>query len=140
AGRAFLEACGGTAEGVLRSAKEMHRGYPPLTKALDRPPDQAAKEFEREEKKLAGNPMYQVFAPVLHNVRSRQAQAEVRRALLSTAVAVQLDGEGALKRHPDPVAGGPFEYAAFEGGFELRSKWKPDTAEPLLLTVGRRGK
>src|SRR5262249_53060435 len=105
-----------------------------------RPPDQVAKEFEREEKKLAGNPVYQVFAPVLHNVRSRQAQAEVRRALLSAAVAVRLDGRDALERHPDPVAGGPFEYVPFEGGFELRSTWKPDPAEPLVLTVGRRGK
>jgi hypothetical protein len=48
------------------------------------------------------------------------------------------------------VVGGPFDYAAFEGGFELRSKWQPDeklrarwkldAPEPPVLTAGRRGK
>jgi hypothetical protein len=137
-GRALLEECGGTAEGVLKYAEEMRRGCAPLTKALDLPPDQVAKEFEREERKLAGNPVFKVFAPVLHNVRVRQAQAEVRRALLSAALAVQLDGRDALKDHPDPVVGGPFDHVAFEGGFELRSRWKSDAAEPVVLTVGRR--
>jgi RNA polymerase sigma factor (sigma-70 family) len=137
-GRAFLEECGGTAEGVLKSAEEMRRGYVPIAKTLDLPPDRAAKEFEREERKLAGNPVFKVFAPVLHNVRRRQEEAAVRRALLSAALAVRLDGRDALKHHPDPVAGGPFDYVAFEGGFELRSKWKPDD-QPVALTVGRRG-
>jgi hypothetical protein len=41
-------------------------------------------------------------------------------------VAVQLDGRDALKHHPDPVVGGPVDYVAFKGGFELCSKWKLD--------------
>jgi len=44
-----------------------------------------------------------------------------------------------LKKHPDPIAGEPFEYAGFDGGFELRSKWKPGD-KPMTLTVGRHGK
>jgi RNA polymerase sigma factor (sigma-70 family) len=149
-GRACLKECGGSGAGVLRRAEEMQRAYARLSKTLDLPPDQVAKEFEREEMKLADNPVFKVFAPVLHNVRSRQAQAEVRRGLLSAALAVQLNGRGALKSHPDPIVGGPFDYAAFEGGFELRSKWSLDEKlrakwtldpiGPLVLTVGRRGK
>jgi hypothetical protein len=46
------------------------------------------------------------------------------------ALAVQLHGRDALKDHPDPVAGGPFEYAAFEGGFELRSRLKDRDDKP----------
>jgi RNA polymerase sigma factor (sigma-70 family) len=138
-GRELLERCGGTVEGVLRFSEELRRGSTPLAKTLDLPPAQVAKEFEREERKLAGNPVFQVFAPVLHNVRSRQARAEVRRALVSAAIAVRLDGPAALKDHPDPLAGGPFEYVPFDGGFELRSRWKPDE-KPLALTVGRRGR
>jgi RNA polymerase sigma factor (sigma-70 family) len=137
-GRAFLEACGGTAEGVLKCAEAMRRNYAPMAQKMDLPPEQVDKEFEREETKLAGNPVFKVFAPVLHNVRSRQAQADVRRALLSAALAVQLDGKGALKHYPDPVAGGPFDHVAFEGGFELRSNWTLDN-RPVALTVGRRG-
>jgi RNA polymerase sigma factor (sigma-70 family) len=139
-GRAILEACGGTAAGVLKVAEELRPGLAAMAKALDLPPDQIDRAFEREEKKLAGNPLYPVFGPVLHNVRDRQARAEVRRDLLSAAVAIQLEGPGALKDHPDPAAGGPFEYAPFAGGFELRSKRKGTDDEPLALTVGRRGR
>jgi hypothetical protein len=57
-----------------------------------------------------------------------------------------------LKKHRDPATGGQFQYLAFPGGLELRSKWKLDDklrskwkldkrlAKPLTLTVGRRGK
>jgi hypothetical protein len=139
-GRAFLEECGGTARGVLECAGRMRPHAAPLATGLDLPPDRAAKAFEREKRELAGNPVFGVFAPVLDNVRSRQARAEVRRALLAAALAVALHGRDALKDHPDPVAGGPFDYMALDGGFELRSKWNPDPSEPLVLTAGRRGK
>jgi RNA polymerase sigma factor (sigma-70 family) len=148
-GRALLADCGGTADGVVKFAEEMRPGCALLAKALDLPPDQVDKEFEREEAKQSGNPVFQVFAPVLHNVRVRQARADIRRALLGAALAVRLDGLNDLKNHLDPVVGGPFEYVAYDGGFELRSKWKVDETqrvrwkldptEPLVLTVGRRG-
>jgi hypothetical protein len=50
------------------------------------------------------------------------------------------------------MVGGPFEYVAFEGGFELRSKWKlseelrlkwkmgEHLTAPVTLTIGRREK
>jgi RNA polymerase sigma factor (sigma-70 family) len=138
-GRALLEACGGNAEGVLRFAEEMRQHYPRMTKTLDLHADHVDQEFEHEAKKLADNPVYKVFAPVLHNVRRRQAQTDVRRALLATALAVRLEGRDGMKRHSDPVVGGQFDYVAFEGGFELRSQWKRDD-QPVTLTVGRRGK
>ena len=90
--------------------------------------------------KRAGNPVFRTFFPVLANLRQAQARADVRRALLSAALAVQLDGPDALKNHPDPVLGGPFEYVAFEGGYELRSKLKRPDDKPWALTVGRRGR
>jgi hypothetical protein len=137
-GRTFLEECGGTAAGVLEMAEKMRRASGPLAKKLDLPPDQATKEFEREATKLAGNPVFRVFAPVLDNVRSRQSRAEVRRALLAAALAVQLDGRDALKKHADPTTGGAFEYVAFEGGFELRSKLKDQDDKLVMLIAGRR--
>jgi RNA polymerase sigma factor (sigma-70 family) len=140
AGRAFLEACGGTAEGVLRSAADLRPHLAPLARTLDLPPDRVAGEFERETKTVAGNPVFKVFAPVLDNVRVRQARADVRRGLLAAALAVRLDGRDALKDHPDPVSGGPFAYVAFEGGFELRSALKGADDKPVALTVGRRGR
>jgi RNA polymerase sigma factor (sigma-70 family) len=139
---AFLAECGGSARGILKAAEEMRRWSAPLAKKLDLPPDQLEKEWQREVRKRAGNPVFKLFAPVLHNIRYRQAQADIRRALLLAALAVQLDGKEALKKRPDPVVGGPFDHVGFKGGFELRSRWKPDErfAKPVALTVGRRGK
>jgi hypothetical protein len=80
------------------------------------------------------------------------ALLDIRRALLAAALDVQLDGRDALKNHADPVVGGLFEYAPFEGGFDLRSKWKVDDesrtkwkvderlASPITLTDGLRSK
>jgi hypothetical protein len=149
-GRALLEKCGGTVEGVVRAADMMRPGFVQLAKTLDLPPDRVTAEFRREELKLAGNPVYKVFAPVVHNVRVRRSSADIRRRLLSAAIAVRLDGRDALEKHPEPLTGEAFEYAPFEGGFELRSKWKPglpmdvswgmDPLDPLVIVVGRRVK
>jgi hypothetical protein len=137
--RAFLRECGGTSEGVLKHAGQTLPCYALLAKKLELPPEQFGKEFEREAKKQAGNPVFKLFFPAMPKARQAQTRADVRRALLAAALAVRLDGKGALKDHPDPVGGGPFEYAAFEGGFELRSKFTVGD-KPLALTVGRRGK
>jgi hypothetical protein len=137
--RAFLKDCGGTAAGVVRYAEETRPSYALMATKLALPPDQFEKELEREKTKRAGNPVFKVFFPALLNVRRAQARAEVRRALLAAALAVRLDGRDALKRHPDPVVGGAFEYVPFQGGFELRSKLKGHDDKPVTLTVGRRG-
>jgi hypothetical protein len=150
-GQAFFKECGGTVDGVLKFADQARQGYARMAKKLDRPLDQFEKEWDREVKQQAGNEVFRWIFPSLHKIRLAQLRADVRRALLSAALAVQLDGRDALKNHSDPVIGGQFEYVAFEGGFELRSKWKLDEklrskwklderfAQPLTLTVGRRG-
>ncbi len=137
---AFLQECGGTAEGVIRLAEEVRPYYPQTAKMLSLPLDEFEKEFERESRTRAANPVYRVFFPALAKVRRGQARAELRRTLLSAALAVQLDGPGALKNHPDPVHGGLLEYVAFEGGFELRTKQKGEDDMIVTLTVGQRGK
>jgi hypothetical protein len=138
--RAFLAECGGTAAGVIKFAEEVRPCYALISQKLDLPLDQFEKAFEREILQRAGNPVFKVFFPEVAKIRDSQARTDVRRALLSAALAVQLDGPDALKDHPDPVVGGPFEYAAFDGGFELRSKLMRTDNKPWALTVGRRGK
>jgi hypothetical protein len=148
--REFLQKCGGTTAGVLKFAEEMRPWYAQTAETWDRPLEQFDKEQAREATRYAGNPVFRTFTPGIIKVRHAQARADVRGALLTAAIDLQLGGrEGlkdALKNHPDPVVGGPFDYQEFEGWFELRSKWKlgsrplyrDDT--PLTLTVGRRGK
>jgi hypothetical protein len=138
--QAFLEACGGTADGVIKRAEETRSAYRAMAKLFDLPLDQFEPEFKREEMKHTANPVFKAFFPALVKVRQAQARYDVRRALLTAAIAVQVDGQGALEKHPDPVAGGSFEYAAFEGGFELRSKLTGQDGKPVVLIVGRRGK
>jgi hypothetical protein len=142
---AFLKECGGTKEGVLQTAAEARPCFALLAKKLELPLDQFQKEWAGQEKKRAGNLVFKRLFPAFAQMRWRQAQADVRRALLSAAFAVQLEERDALEKHPDPVVGGRFGYTAWVGGFELRSEVKgrpvPDAEDdqPVSLTVGRRG-
>jgi hypothetical protein len=149
--RAFLEACGGNAEGVIRFAEQTRPSYRLMEKALDLPLAQFEQEWARENARQSGNPVFKLVFPAYDQLRWQQARAEVRRSLLAAAIAVRLKGPGALKEHPDPLAAGPFAYTPFEGGFELRSTFKMDDSlraklrlderslQPLVLPVGRRG-
>jgi hypothetical protein len=155
-GKAFLEECGGTLDGLLKAADQTRQTYARLAKEVKLPLEEFAAAWEREQKRMQAEPVTRLVFPgivSLERVRLAQLRADLRRALLSAALAVRLDGEGALKDHPDPAAGGSFEYVPFEGGFELRSKWKlsdplrtkwkldkrsAQLAEPVALTVGRR--
>ena len=137
--RAFLEACGGTAEGMIKFADELAPCYDMMAKMFDLPLDDFEKEFKRVSIKRAGNPVYQLFFAALAKAREARARADVRRALLSAAIAVQIDGPDSLKNHSDPALGGRFEYVSFPGGFELRSKLKGQDGNPIRLTVGQRG-
>ncbi len=150
-GQVFLDQCGGTVDGVLKMAEELRSSYSLMAGKLELPPDRFVKEYDREMMERSGNPCFRLF-PALDKVRMAQARADVRRALLSAAIAVQLNGPAALPDQPDPIVGGAFEYIPFEGGFELRSRWKLDDKlpakwqleegfnKPVVLTVGRRGK
>jgi hypothetical protein len=150
--RSMLQECGGTADGVIKFAEAMRPSYARLAEQWDRPLDQFARVWEQEQKKQANNPVFRLLFPGVEKVRLAQARATLRRALLRAAVAVQRAGPDALRNYPDPVAGGPFQYTAFPGGFELRSNWKLDpqlaskwkqtgaSGKPLVFTVGRRAK
>jgi hypothetical protein len=137
--RAFVEKCGGSAEGIIKLVEEMRPSYALMARILDLPLDEFEKEFNRESRKRANNPVFEEFFPAVAKVRDAQARAEVRRALFSAALAVARDGRDALRAHPDPIAGGLFEYAPFEGGFELHSRFKGADGKPVKLTVGQHG-
>jgi len=138
--REFVKACGGSADRIIRFAEKVRPSYASVASKFDLPPSEFEKEFQNEEKKQFGNPVFEVMFPALRKVHQQQARAYVRRALLSAAIAVQLDGPSAQKNVPDPVIGEPFEYVAFEGGFQLRSKLKGQDNQPLSIIIDRRGK
>ena len=139
-GRAFLEECGGTVEGVVKMAEETRPYYRLAAKMLELPLDQFEKEFELEARKQAGNPVFKTFFPAVPICDGAwrgptSAAPSWRRPSTSSSMAAD-----ALKNHPDPVVGGPFEFVPFEGGFESRSKFKQANDKPWVLVVGQRGK
>jgi hypothetical protein len=136
-GQALLEACGGTAAGVLARAEEVRPFYATFAAKMALPPEELARAFEAEKLRMAGNPVFQVLVPGLGNGRQAEARCDARRRMLRAAIAVQLDGRDALKAHPDPYGGGPFGYEPFDGGFVLTSKLTAQD-KPWALTVGRR--
>jgi hypothetical protein len=150
-GRELLKACGGSAEGMLNVVQEARSTWRSMTMKLELPLDQFARAYD-DAMKPGGNPVVGLLFPALPRVRVLKMRADIRRALLAAAIDIQLDGKDALKKHPDPVVGGLFEYVPFKGGFELRSKWKLDEelrtkwklpeslVTPVTLTVGRREK
>jgi hypothetical protein len=151
-GRAFLEGCGGDLVGVLRRVEQTRPCYRQMATKLDLPADRFEGEFDREAEGQAGNPVFTLLFPDLRKVAWASTRARVRRALLKAALAIRLGGPDALKDHPDPIVGGPFEYVPLEGGFELHSrlkmneklpaKWQSDEAfnKPVVLIVGPRGR
>jgi hypothetical protein len=148
--REFVQKCGGTTTGLLKSAEDMRPWFAQTAESWDRPLDQFEKEQERAATRYGANPLFQTLTPGIIKVRQAQARADIRRALLAAAIELQLGGrdalKDALKNHPDPVIGGSFEYQEFPGCYELRSKWKQGSRPlysgdaPLALTIGQRGK
>ena len=125
--KAFLEECGGTAEGVVKYAEQ--------SRSL--PPGQFEKAWEALDKKAAGNPVSHLLFPAVNHVRQAEDRLLTRRALRKAALAILIDGPDTAKSQRDPFGDGPFEYIPFEGGFELRSKFKAQDKQ-VSLTVGRR--
>jgi len=135
----FVEECGGTAAGVVQFAEKVLPHFDATAKMFDLPLDQFDKALQRQSAEMADNPVYKLFFPAIINVRQAKARADVRQAEFLAAIAVRLEGQGALKTRLDPVTNEPFEYVAVPGGFELRSTVKGQDDAPITLTVGRRG-
>ena len=108
-----------------------------MAKHFDLPLDEFELQFKQEGIEHAGNPVYNVFFPALAKSRQAKARADVRRALFSASLDVQLEGQTALTAHLDPVMGGRFDYTAFKAGFELRSKMNGPDGKPISLSIGR---
>ncbi len=135
--KAFLEECGGTAEGVVKYAEQTRPLYAEAAKALALPPGEFEKAWDALNAKSAENPVSKLLFPAVNNVRKAEDRLLARRALRKAALAILIDGPDAAKSTRDPFGDGPFEYEPFDGGFVLRSKFKVQD-KPVSLTVGRR--
>jgi hypothetical protein len=79
-----------------------------------------------------------MLVPGQNKIFLTRRRFQARHALLKASVAVQRDGEQALKdnRYADPFGhGAPFEYRKTDGGFELKSKLVHE-GKPVTLAAG----
>lgn len=98
-------------------------------------------EFRREYKqrkigaRRKNNPVAQILVPKLDFEHDEQAIARVRLALFKAGIDVIGRGQVALRDHSDPSGHGPFAYTAFDGGFELLSKFSRPAGSPMCQSL-----
>ena len=74
--------------------------------------------------------------PALEKVSASQRRNQAQRALMRAAIMIVQGGAEKTKETRDPFGDGPFEYRAFDGGFELKSKFQ-FKEKPVTLIVGK---
>jgi hypothetical protein len=132
----FLEACGGTAEGVVRRVDEMRPYRRSWARKLALPRDRFEKEVAPDVAEVTrSNPVCRLLMPQPAMLRHAEAVRQTERALLRAAVAVQRDGPAALARHPDPYDGKPFGHTPTAGGLRLTSRLE-HRGSPVALKIG----
>ena len=108
---------------LLELAADLRPLYAEIAPLASLPLEELREAVEqRITPKVEANPLAQVMFPDLVTILSGAAFHQCRQALLRAAIDVAGRGTDALDDHPDPHGDGPFEYEAFEGGFELRSQ------------------
>ena len=123
---------------VTKFVEDLMPIYDPLAKYVALP----QKEFEEQypafkEKAQKDNPLAGLLLPAIDKVRNKDNHQRARMEMLLAAIAIAHDGPDAAKKTKDPFGDGPFEYKAFDGGFELKSKLLFED-KPVTLTVGKK--
>lgn len=131
----IVDGCGGTVDGFLQCANQQQVFYNEWITKFDLPPEQFERDYKAELQEVSkDNSVMREFTPALPRFRWVEAYCQTRRALLEAAIAVRLDGPGALDRHPDPYDAKPFSYTRLDKGFQLGSQLA-ENGSPLTLAV-----
>jgi hypothetical protein len=131
----IVDGCGGSVKGYLNCVDQQHSFYVSWAPRFSLPPDQFEKTYNVEFDELSKtNPVVRQFTPALPRFRWAEAYEQTRRALLRTAISVQLEGPKILDQHLDPYDKKPFTYTAVDGGFRLESRLA-DGGIPISLSI-----
>jgi hypothetical protein len=131
-----------TAVKTFDDAVKVAEGLIPMYAELAKLTELPAKEFDAKypefaKKAEAANPLAKDVLPAVDKVMASRRRADVRLAMLKTAIAVVQHGPDAVKETKDPFGDGPFAYKATDGGFELKSKLTIKD-QPVTLVVGKK--
>jgi len=134
----FIEKSGGR-DGIIRYTTALKPLYDTLPGLVNRPYDQDSTPFQTLVRDAMENPVGELLFPALDKAWHAHRRYQCRNAMLRAAVDIAQRGKTALVQHHDPTDGNNFEYAEFDGGFELRSKLKESAvAENVVrLVVGK---
>jgi hypothetical protein len=131
----IVDGCGGSVKGFVTCVNQQRSFYSSWASRFGIPPEQFEQEYKAEIESLSKtNPVVRRLTPALPRFRWEEAYCQTRRALLSAAIAVRLDGQTVLNRYLDPYDGSPFSYVSVDEGFRLESRLK-DSGTPLFLTI-----
>jgi hypothetical protein len=131
----IVDGCGGSVKGFVVCVDQQHAFYESWVPRFTLSPEQFEKAYEVEFDELSKtNPVVRQFTPALPRFRWAEADEQTRRALLRTAIAVRLDGPGAVNLQSDPYDTKPFSYTGLNGGFRLESRLT-DGGVPISLLI-----
>ncbi len=110
--------------------------YDRVADAVASQPDQFEKTRAEinQQAALAGAFAANLLPAMIRAYENEQRLVAMRQMLLA-AIAVQRDGEAAMKSMKDPFGDGPFTYRKLPNGFELESKLRVNN-KPVVLTAG----
>ena len=134
----------GALERERKYVARTHKGSPLLRASLSYyaaaeklahlPPDEIGTKLRL---KTAGSPVAGTLNSVVEHRARSQAEARLKRAMLTAAIRILLEGTDAVKDQLDPYTKQPLVYEQMGKGFRLKSNVKVN-AQPVTLDVGPR--
>jgi len=130
-----VDGCGGTVQGFAGCLEQQRVFYRRWVSRFTLRPEQFEMQYKVSAEKLgATNSLIRYLTPDIPRLRWAEADALTRRALLETALDVELPSNSALGRHLDPYDGKTFAWRVMDGGFRLDSRLK-EGGTPLSISV-----
>src|SRR5262245_2562587 len=128
---------GDTFEKAVKMLDDLMPVYDELVRIYALPAKEFDAQYPAYHKQTAeANPAAALLMPALEKVAASERRNRTQRALFRAAISIVQGGADKVKETMDPFGDGPFEYRAFDGGFELKSKYVYK-GQPVTLTVGR---
>jgi hypothetical protein len=138
----FIEAAGGTSDGVIKLLRDMDPLYEKWANIENLPRAQYEEQMKgfSVEIKNSANPFVHELFPALEKCRPREFGALADLAMVQAAVQYKLQGEAGLRSVPNPLGQGPFGFQRyiFDGvdrGFELSADYDGNGYPEVFIFV-----
>jgi hypothetical protein len=132
----IIDGCNGSVSGFLRCVQQQQTFASSWARRFVLTPEDFQKEYDSELSLASkANSVIRLLTPNFSRLRWAKAYIQTRRALLRSAIAIQVDGPKAVKEYVDPYDQKPFAYTHLTNGFRLESRLK-EAQTAISLAVG----